>query len=721
MLTLMSREVKGDIIKLIVVMQLAVFVTLGLTIIGIELPIVRQILFLFYLMLIPGLSILNALNIKPLNLETILLSIGLSISATTFLFAFWSVVSSPFIERPLSEVPLTIFLGTFITVLILICHKRTNSYLICLRRIPPIYLALLFLPILMALGKILENDILIFGVLVIIAILPLLTLLRIKDEKIYPLVTWVMSLSIVFLRLISQSKFNMAYDDQYPNISEAVATAGKWEPTFPAVHNSLLFPSIFSPISSLLLEMDVVVGFRFVGCIVASMIPVVLYVVYTKFFNSTHSFLAATLYTFYPFFPFYTGNMKSTYAFFFVSLLLLTIFNKELSPIKKSLLFIIFGFSIISSHYGTGYVFALLLSFSLILQLFEKLRGIDEKFVSYNYVILFFAMAFSWYLYTSSEVNFNWGINFVSFVLRNIQEFFSPEESPTVNAFITRSSSPSLSLEVTKCFIFTLLVLVFIGAIKLTYLYLKKKIDKSYAILTFPFTVVLLGVTITAGWRNMGLSLILTAPLVIMGFSEILRPLKVKQTKRLLLFLVYLLILFAFTFGLVANILNTASGKIVDVPFLGYSEKGITMSELSPEFKRSAYARLYLERWPDSTFEAVNWFFAHQKPNETIFADILLYKSAALKIMMPEKYGGEVLHNLVQPQIGSLEKVLIDNRLYKGYIFLAYHNIHDDFLYFEDRSGNPIYLKTSNYHDTFEEANKIYDSGGAIIYHNEKE
>ena len=52
----------------------------------------------------------------------------------------------------------------------------------------------------------------------------------------------------------------------------------------------------------------------------------------------------------------------------------------------------------------------------------------------------------------------------------------------------------------------------------------------------------------------------------------------------------------------------------------------------------------------------------------------------------------------------------------EGYIFLASHNIHDDFTYVWDKTKGQIFYRTSDYHKIFRNMNKVYDSGGGIVY-----
>jgi len=82
---------------------------------------------------------------------------------------------------------------------------------------------------------------------------------------------------------------------------------------------------------------------------------------------------------------------------------------------------------------------------------------------------------------------------------------------------------------------------------------------------------------------------------------------------------------------------------------------------------------------------------------------------------LPREYGGKIICNLTQPKVKSIENVL-KSEIRNGYVFLAYHNLHDNFIYVADKKGNEIYYRTSNYRWIFEKMSKIYDSGGGAFY-----
>jgi len=507
----------------------------------------------------------------------------------------------------------------------------------------------------------------------------------------------------------------MRLGDQTPCITEAVKVAGIWDPHFPVVHNSLIFPSLLPSVFSILANVNLALAMSVIGCIVASAIPVILYEIYREFLPPIYSFLASCLYAFYPFYLQLPVFMPRTgFAFLFVSLFLLLLSSKEINLKSKSLLLIIFAFSLITSHYGTAYMFMfLLIPISVLYSYEKKFRNFKGEFISFNFIVLFFVMAFSWYMYTSGAQNFNWGVNFGNHIVTNLNDFFNPEESAAMRAFVTRSVTPSFSLEATKWLLFILLIFIIIGAVKLLYLYIKNKINAKYAILTLAFCSVLLGLTQMGMPRIFGFSLLLTAPLSIWGLSEILRLIGIKaERKHLLIFSLYLFILFVFTYGIVANSINIITGEARDLSLHGRIKETILESN-NLEFKRFIY-------WgwqPDSAFKAASWFFVHQNPNKDVYVDSLIRTCGQptclrLEIVLPREYGGRIISNLTQPKVGKMESILEGNWR-SGYIFLSYHNTRENFIVI----GEDIYM-TSDFKDIFSQLNKVYDSGGEIIYEN---
>jgi hypothetical protein len=248
-----------------------------------------------------------------------------------------------------------------------------------------------------------------------------------------------------------------------------------------------------------------------------------------------------------------------------------------------------------------------------------------------------------------------------------------------------------------------------IGATRLLYSFLKGSEDSRYAILTIVFSSALIGLPMMGMPRIFGFSLLLSSTLSIKGLSEILRSMRVRR-KHLLGLSVFLFILCAFTYGIVANSINSFTGEVRDMSLYGTPEKRIMESD-NLEFKRLVY-------WgyePYSTVRAAKWFLENQNPEKGhVYTDSLVMDGALLRSVLPKEYGGRTVSNLTQPSFGSIQTVLEGEQI-TGYVFLSYHNIIDNFIYIA-KVGNATFYRTSDYLDLFNENEKIYDNGAGEIY-----
>ena len=108
----------------IVALQIALWGVVGLDAMGLQIPILRQLIGFVYLTFVPGILILIILKLHKLGgIETILYSIGLSLS---FLMFTGAVINFLYpligISKPISEVPLIVTIGMTVLFLCLIYY-----------------------------------------------------------------------------------------------------------------------------------------------------------------------------------------------------------------------------------------------------------------------------------------------------------------------------------------------------------------------------------------------------------------------------------------------------------------------------------------------------------------------------------------------------------------------------------------------------------------------
>ena len=109
----------GKFLKVILAIQLAVGGVIGLDAIGLQIPILRQLIGFMYLTFVPGIIILRILKLHKLgNIETVLYTVGLSIATLMFMGLFMNTVYPFFgISRPISTIPLIITISVVVLIL----------------------------------------------------------------------------------------------------------------------------------------------------------------------------------------------------------------------------------------------------------------------------------------------------------------------------------------------------------------------------------------------------------------------------------------------------------------------------------------------------------------------------------------------------------------------------------------------------------------------------
>ena len=113
-------------LKVVLAIQLAVWGIIGLDAIGLHIPVIRQPIGFVYLLFIPGVIILRILKLHKLgNIETLLYSVGLSITTLMFTGLFMNMVYPLFgISGPISITPLIITLSAVVLILCIISYVR---------------------------------------------------------------------------------------------------------------------------------------------------------------------------------------------------------------------------------------------------------------------------------------------------------------------------------------------------------------------------------------------------------------------------------------------------------------------------------------------------------------------------------------------------------------------------------------------------------------------
>jgi uncharacterized membrane protein len=120
----------------------------------------------------------------------------------------------------------------------------------------------------------------------------------------------------------------------------------------------VILPVLYSS----LLNIDLLLIFKAIYPILFSVVPLCIYQITLEQFNKKTAFLSAFfLVSGFMYYTVMLGLNRQQIAEIFVVLFLLTMQTKGLSPTNRFILFIVFSFSIVVSHYALTYIFLLLL------------------------------------------------------------------------------------------------------------------------------------------------------------------------------------------------------------------------------------------------------------------------------------------------------------------------------------------------------------------------
>lgn len=119
----------GKFLKVIIAIQVAMFALMGLAVLGLNIPGLRQVVGFIYLSFVPGVIILRILKIHRLStIETLLYSVGLSIVFLMFTGVLMNALYPRIgISRPISTIPLTITMGIIILIMCALAYRRDKD------------------------------------------------------------------------------------------------------------------------------------------------------------------------------------------------------------------------------------------------------------------------------------------------------------------------------------------------------------------------------------------------------------------------------------------------------------------------------------------------------------------------------------------------------------------------------------------------------------------
>ena len=370
---------------------------IGLGAVGLDIPVLRQIVVFIFISFVPGILLLRILKIHNVHIiESLLYSVGLSLAFIMAVGVIANFGLPPIgISRPIALLPLLLIITLAFLLLCLLAYMRDKDFRPTnrrdnqalesiwrnLRANPAPYLLAFLLPLLAILGANLVNtyynNTLIFALIfVIVIIIGLAVFNKFIHPRVYPFMIFMMALALLY-----QTTFISGYlvgSDVHVEyyLGNLVVENGYWDASIGGGVNSCLSIVILAPVYSLLLDMNVVWLFKIVNPILFCLVPLALFRVFSLQIKSQYAFLAVVFFISMPmFFMDMTQLVRQQVSELFFVLVVLLMVDRKLTLIQRTILVLVFGFGVIVSYYGLGTAYPIgFLAFGSLVLIFIKSR-----------------------------------------------------------------------------------------------------------------------------------------------------------------------------------------------------------------------------------------------------------------------------------------------------------------------------------------------------------
>ncbi|MFA1610801.1 hypothetical protein [Halobellus rubicundus] len=380
----------------------------------VDVGLLRPVIVVPVLSLVPGYLSLRLLQIDPRETTiAFLYSLGLSLC----LLMGYGVVLNTFlpavgIDPVFREGILLVMILAGLGVLLWAHTTRNDSRTVVLESIiegvwHPWPLGLLCVPFAAILGARLVtrfgNNSLILIVLTGLGFIAIAAYLGYLPERFFPLAIWVIAVSLLLHNSVLTHV--LAWDaPKELRLATLVVENGVWDASIGGkwMKNAMLRIVLLHPIYSVLADLSLLWEFKTVSPILFSFAPVAFYKSYQAVVDRRDAFIAALLpMSFFSFFTVLSWNSRTNGALLFLSLVAVTIVDRNLTRSKRRLLTFCFLGGLVVSHYGTAYI--VLAAVGLVLVgnwiLFGPTQTNRYAHTSTLVVLVFGLIVFLWYVF----------------------------------------------------------------------------------------------------------------------------------------------------------------------------------------------------------------------------------------------------------------------------------------------------------------------------------
>jgi len=697
-----------DFLVIILFLQLVAYATVFF-----DVPVARQVIGFIYLTFVPGFVITKLLKLDELDgLETILFSVALSVaflmlaglSINEFCFLFGAL-------QPLSLTPSMIILNSLILIGGVLIYLRSEDVkpLVDDSSWPsPSALLLVCLPILSVVGAMwvnaYGNNLILLSMIIAISLLFAIgvTSKKLLPSKLHPLAVLMIAISLLYhVSLIS--KYIVSFGSDVPFeyfIFKTTQNTAHWSSTLPSLWgaqygriNAMLSVTILPTFYSGLLNIDATWVFKTLFPLIFSFVSLGLYGVWRTYVGKEYAFISAFLFVAQS--TFYTEmlglNRQMVGELFFV-LLLLVILKKEMKPINKTVCFMIFGFALVVSHYALAEIFLFFILFALISLIVLKRPSSN---ITVGMFIFFFAVMFTWYIYTSGSSVFDSFLEFGDNVYQQLGEFSDPaSRGETVLRGLGMEEPPSIWNAISRTFAYITQGLIVVGFVGLILKRTKIHFQVDYFVLSSEAMALLAMLILVPGLANTlnmtrfyHILLFFLAPFCVLGAETLARFVSKQKTQIItsILLLAVLTPYFLFQIDFVYEVTRSESWSL---PLSMHRMNGYMLYRAIgyiPE--QNVFGAHWLSRYLDTQYTQVHADMdSRHKP-------LLAYG-----LILPSKIN--VLSNITKVEKGEV-------------IYLGRLNVVSGIV----DSGSML-LNSSELSFALSDMSKIYSNGGCEVYKN---
>lgn len=720
--------------------QLSILGLICLDYIGLQVPIIRQLVGLIYLCFLPGILVLRVFKIHGLgNSKTVIYAIGLSLSILMFTGFFMNIIYPLLgITKPLSLLYFVPTIGLIVLLLCFLCYEtdrdyKNTSYIFVNEIFSSKSLFLYLIPFITVFGAYLVNfyqtNILLLLMILLISLVFLsIFYTRIIPENLYPLAIWIISISLVYHSSLISMYIRIEDIFMEYHFATLTLTNSFWNMALFANYNSNLSITILPSILCQFCNMSLTWVFKIIYPFLYSFVPLGLYVIFKEAVSNKIAFLSCFLFMavdpFYTLVPFLEKQLVcEIFLISFYMIILTENFNK----LKRTILLIIFSFSLIISHYGTSYLVMFSIIFCSIFQnilkhdsLFDFLHitkrqyGLEKninnssnQLISTNYILVVITFLTAWYMYISKSSLFYtlWNISARIFATLTT-DYLNPDSSR--GAYTLSHELPSTLYIAFRYIHIIIQIFITIGLFDLLSNIKNSKFKKEYIAFSFYWLLVLVSAIVIAGFASMNpkrlyhLGLFLLSPLFIIGCQFTLKKIYMfiniswtdKHEKYLLnIAAVFLVVFFLFSSGFIFEVAH-------DRPY------SISLSYNSPyNYEDLKYkSALYTKIIPIYDVFSAEWLSIHMNNDNYVYSTLGYGEGLAALY----SYG-----NITTIRTLDLNTKKVENG---SYIYLMYVNIIKNVGF----SGNYLLGACSpfNFSDVepiIRDKSKIYNNGGSHI------